>query len=121
MHPYNTQVSTAYRCAVMLRDLISPYLLRRLKKDVGSQLPGKTEQVLFCQLTKEQRSVYRAYLSSQEVGCGRVVNNDAVLLLMEGGGNVVVKHSGQTWWSNIVVKHSGQTMREQKTRVHTPV
>lgn len=51
----------------MLRDLIAPYLLRRLKRDVGSQLPGKTEQVLFCQLTPAQRKVYRAYISSQEV------------------------------------------------------
>lgn len=51
----------------MLRDLISPYLLRRLKKDVGSQLPSKTEQVLFCELTPTQRKVYRAYITSQEV------------------------------------------------------
>ncbi|KIY91715.1 DNA excision repair protein ERCC-6 [Monoraphidium neglectum] len=38
-------VQAAYRCAVVLRDLISPYLLRRLKKDVlGDSLPQKTEQ-----------------------------------------------------------------------------
>jgi SNF2 family DNA or RNA helicase len=40
------QVSTAYKCAVVLRDLISPYLLRRRKSDVKAQLPEKTEQVL---------------------------------------------------------------------------
>lgn len=39
------QVSTAYKCAVMLRDIIAPYLLRRRKADVNAQLPGKTEQV----------------------------------------------------------------------------
>ncbi len=39
------QVSTAYKCAVILRDLISPYLLRRRKADVNAQLPNKTEQV----------------------------------------------------------------------------
>jgi DNA excision repair protein ERCC-6 len=39
------QVSTAYRCAVILRDLIAPYLLRRRKADVRAQLPRKTEQV----------------------------------------------------------------------------
>lgn len=39
------QVSTAYKCAVILRDLISPYLLRRRKADVNAQLPKKTEQV----------------------------------------------------------------------------
>ena len=40
------QVSTAYKCAVVLRDLIAPYLLRRRKSDVNAQLPKKTEQVL---------------------------------------------------------------------------
>ena len=38
------QVSTAYKCAVILRDLIAPYLLRRRKADVRAQLPAKTEQ-----------------------------------------------------------------------------
>ncbi|KAK9815514.1 hypothetical protein WJX72_004939 [[Myrmecia] bisecta] len=61
------QVSTAYKCAVVLRDLIAPYLLRRRKADVAMQLPKKTEQVLFCTLSKEQRDMYRAYLNSKEV------------------------------------------------------
>ncbi|KAF5482427.1 hypothetical protein F2P56_002999 [Juglans regia] len=61
------QVSTAYRCAVVLRDLIMPYLLRRMKADVNAHLPKKTEHVLFCSLTAEQRSVYRAFLASTEV------------------------------------------------------
>uniref|UniRef100_A0A2N9H2X4 Helicase C-terminal domain-containing protein n=1 Tax=Fagus sylvatica TaxID=28930 RepID=A0A2N9H2X4_FAGSY len=76
------QVSTAYRggvggrkkahslsllCAVVLRDLIMPYLLRRMKADVNAHLPKKTEHVLFCSLTVEQRSVYRAFLASTEV------------------------------------------------------
>ena len=61
------QVSTAYRCAVVLRDLIMPYLLRRMKADVNAQLPKKTEHVLFCSLTPEQRATYRAFLASSEV------------------------------------------------------
>lgn len=61
------QVSTAYRCAVVLRDLIMPYLLRRMKADVNAQLPKKTEHVLFCSLTAEQRSIYRAFLASSDV------------------------------------------------------
>jgi SNF2 family DNA or RNA helicase len=43
--PAFSQVSTAYKCAVILRDLIAPYLLRRRKADVAHQLPQKTEQV----------------------------------------------------------------------------
>ncbi|GMH02332.1 hypothetical protein Nepgr_004171 [Nepenthes gracilis] len=61
------QVSTAYRCAIVLRDLIMPYLLRHMKADVNAQLPKKTEHVLFCSLTPEQRSIYRAFLASSEV------------------------------------------------------
>lgn len=61
------QVSTAYRCAVVLRDLIMPYLLRRMKSDVNAQLPKKTEHVLFCSLTDDQRAAYRAFLASSEV------------------------------------------------------
>ena len=41
----DAQVSTAFKCAVVLRDLIAPYLLRRRKADVAQQLPKKTEQV----------------------------------------------------------------------------
>uniref|UniRef100_A0A0D9UVR8 Uncharacterized protein n=1 Tax=Leersia perrieri TaxID=77586 RepID=A0A0D9UVR8_9ORYZ len=61
------QVSTAYRCAVVLRDLVMPYLLRRMKADVNARLPKKTEHVLFCSLTPEQRATYRAFLASSEV------------------------------------------------------
>ncbi|PRQ25810.1 putative DNA helicase chromatin remodeling SNF2 family [Rosa chinensis] len=61
------QVSTAYRCAVVLRDLIMPYLLRRMKADVNAHLPKKTEHVIFCSLTTEQRSAYRAFLASSDV------------------------------------------------------
>lgn len=55
------------RCAVVLRDLIMPYLLRRMKDDVNAHLPKKTEHVLFCSLTADQRSAYRAFLASTEV------------------------------------------------------
>jgi DNA excision repair protein ERCC-6 len=63
------QVQLAYRCALVLRDLINPYLLRRQKKDIKevSRMPGKTEQVLFCKLSSRQRSMYEAYLRSDEV------------------------------------------------------
>lgn len=63
----NIQVQAAYRCATVLRDLITPYLLRRLKVNVASQLPKKTEQVLFCSLTPTQRKAYERYLKSGEV------------------------------------------------------
>lgn len=63
------QVQLAYRCALVLRDLINPYLLRRQKKDIMevSRMPRKTEQVLFCRLSPKQRYLYEEYLRSDEV------------------------------------------------------
>lgn len=76
--PYSrAQARIAFRCAVVLRDLINPYLLRRRKADVAAGLPPKTEHVLFCRLTPEQRGAYRAYLASPDV---------AEMLAASGGG-----------------------------------
>lgn len=63
----NVQVQTGYKCAVILRDLISPYLLRRLKKDVAKDLPKKEEMVLFIKLTKLQQEMYELFLASEEL------------------------------------------------------
>lgn len=63
----NIQVQTAYKCAVVLRNLIAPYLLRRMKNDVATDLPKKTEKVLFCKLTKAQKEAYTTFLKSDEV------------------------------------------------------
>ena len=63
----NLQVQTAFKCAETLKDAISPYLLQRFKIDVASDLPKKSEQVLFCKLTSLQRSEYKKFISSGEV------------------------------------------------------
>ncbi|KAG4306128.1 hypothetical protein PORY_000116 [Pneumocystis oryctolagi] len=63
----NIQVQTAYKCACVLRDLISPYLLRRMKADVAADLPNKSEQVLFCKLTKFQKEAYKSFLNSKDM------------------------------------------------------
>lgn len=74
----NTQVQTATTCAAALRDLIGPYLLRRMKIDVKSDLPKKEEKVLFCDLTKKQHADYINYLKSPQVR-----------QLLDGGRNVL--------------------------------
>ena len=63
----NLQIQTAARCAETLKDAISPYLLQRFKVDVAADLPKKSEQVLFCKLTKPQRAAYEAFLASDEM------------------------------------------------------
>lgn len=63
----NLQVQTAMKCAETLKDTISPYLLQRFKSDVASDLPKKSEQVLFCKLTKFQRKTYENFLGSHDL------------------------------------------------------
>jgi superfamily II DNA or RNA helicase len=52
-----------------LRTRIKPFLLRRLKRDVAPELPPRTEVLLHCELTQDERSLYEAILaaSRQEV------------------------------------------------------
>ena len=43
---------------------LRPFLLRRLKKEVASDLPAKLEHVAFCELTPEQRRVYQQIIEA---------------------------------------------------------
>lgn len=43
-----------------LQGKITPFILRRLKKDVLTELPDKTEKVIYVQMEKEQRKLYDA-------------------------------------------------------------
>ncbi|XP_066588299.1 DNA excision repair protein ERCC-6-like isoform X3 [Prorops nasuta] len=63
------QEATALQVATMLKDAITPYMLRRTKNDVQHHvcLPEKNEQVLFCCLTDEQKKLYKEYLRSDDV------------------------------------------------------
>ena len=48
-----------------LKRLVEPFILRRLKTDksIISELPDKIEQNIYCQLTKEQASLYQAVVN----------------------------------------------------------
>ncbi|XP_017786360.1 PREDICTED: DNA excision repair protein ERCC-6-like [Nicrophorus vespilloides] len=63
------QEALAISMANTLKNLISPYFLRRAKADVRDdiKLPNKTEQVLFCSMTSEQIDLYKGYLMSEHV------------------------------------------------------
>jgi len=63
----NLQIMAAQKCAETLKETISPYLLQRLKVDVASDLPKKSEQVLFCKLSPPQRAAYEMFLRSDDL------------------------------------------------------
>lgn len=47
-----------------VHQLVAPFILRRLKKDVLTELPDKIESVVYCELDKDQQKVYEATLVS---------------------------------------------------------
>ncbi len=47
--------------AAELQRLINPFILRRTKEKVASELPPKTEDVIICEMEPAQRKVYDAY------------------------------------------------------------
>lgn len=49
-----------------LHNVLRPFLLRRLKKDVEKQLPGKFEHVIRCRLSKRQRNLYEDFMASSD-------------------------------------------------------
>ncbi|CAA3015086.1 PHOTOPERIOD-INDEPENDENT EARLY FLOWERING 1 isoform X1 [Olea europaea subsp. europaea] len=49
-----------------LHNVLRPFLLRRLKRDVEKQLPMKHERVIYCRLSKRQRNLYEDFIASSE-------------------------------------------------------
>merc|ERR1719309_522705 len=64
-----------------LHKVLRPFLLRRLKKDVESQLPDKAEYIIKCEMSGLQRALYT---HMQEKG----------VMLTEGGGQKGSKGGG---------------------------
>ena len=56
------------RQSATLKQLVEPFILRRVKTDqsIIKDLPDKVEQKLFCNLTKEQASLYEAVVKDVE-------------------------------------------------------
>ena len=50
-----------------LQKIVAPFILRRLKKDVLSELPEKTETVMYNEMNEAQADLYKAHLASAKV------------------------------------------------------
>jgi SNF2 family DNA or RNA helicase len=59
------EIPTADQAGALKR-LVSPFLLRRTKEQVLTELPEKTEEVIYCDLTAAQKKAYREQLESSE-------------------------------------------------------
>jgi superfamily II DNA or RNA helicase len=60
-----------------LHQHISPFILRRMKKDVLTELPDKFESKMLTELTEEQKKIYLSYLNS--------IRNEIHTELSDGG------------------------------------
>lgn len=49
-----------------LHNVLRPFILRRLKRDVEKQLPTKQEHVIYCRLSRRQRNLYEDFIASSE-------------------------------------------------------
>lgn len=81
-------------CKLMLNGRISPFILRRTKKEVLQELPPKTEMIRFVELSGPQRDLYEAIRLSMEdkvrlaihaqgIGRSQIIILDALLKLRQ--------------------------------------
>ena len=61
-----------------LRDRISPFLLRRVKEEVATELPGKTELMRPVSLSGRQRELYESIRVAAHARVRRVVNEKGI-------------------------------------------
>ena len=70
--------------ASRLKKKIAPFILRRMKKDVAKELPPKTEVVLECELSYEERVVYDSILTAcQRDVVDKLANGGDVFSILE--------------------------------------
>ncbi|EKE41477.1 hypothetical protein ENUP19_0213G0009 [Entamoeba nuttalli] len=72
------QFMAALKCAKGLRDMIAPFFLRRIKKEVLPSLPTRQEKFVYCPLTPKQRSMYLEYVNSSSIA--KVIDGDMDML-----------------------------------------
>jgi len=69
-----------------LHKVLRPFMLRRLKKDVESELPDKVEKIIKCSMSALQRRVYKQIKTGTLVSRGR----DASKLTTKGLANTLM-------------------------------
>lgn len=61
-----------------LHKVLRPFLLRRLKKDVESELPDKVEKVIKCKMSALQAAIYQQMLKHRQLFTGEQTNKKNV-------------------------------------------
>lgn len=56
--PFGKEIDRNPRDKVAFREMLVPYLIRRMKDEVLDELPGKQRQAVFVEMTPKQRKIY---------------------------------------------------------------
>ena len=64
---------------------LQPFMLRRLKRNVITELPDKLEQVAYCELSEKQAEIYKGLLTTARTEIDRAMNEKG-----EGQGHMVM-------------------------------
>jgi len=71
-----------------LQKISKPFVLRRTKEQVATELPPKTENVLYCEMESEQRTVYDAYRNEYRDKILKKIDDDGIgkskMYILEG-------------------------------------
>jgi superfamily II DNA or RNA helicase len=76
----NCEVSNKGEQLDRLRRRFAPFILRRFKSEVAKELPPKTEVVLECDLSEEERSIYEGILAATNDEVLRQIDADASIM-----------------------------------------
>jgi len=71
------------RAAKALRKRIAPFVLRRLKSEVATDLPPRTDVVLKCPMPPEQRSLYEGVHAAAQGDLARMLGDGKALEILE--------------------------------------
>jgi SNF2 family DNA or RNA helicase len=111
------QASRDTETAERLKKLTAPFILRRLKSDksIIQDLPEKQEMKVFCNLTKEQTSLYAAVLQDLENGLERTdsdIQRNGIVLATLAKLKQVCNHPAQFLGDNSAIPdRSGKLAR----------
>lgn len=72
----HSQPSSMGRNLEVLRNKVSPFILRRMKKDVLDDLPPVSEIVYHCHLSEIQQELYRSYAASAREELSQLVKKE---------------------------------------------
>ena len=62
---------------------MKPFVLRRLKSEVLKDLPDKSEEVVWCQLTENQKEMYESLLAKFSAEAGENTQVDGIGMMMQ--------------------------------------